>query len=135
MTALDRFVRSILMAVLTLIGPFALAPRLNAQTHVVSSDQLKQQVRAVAKTREANLQKVDEFLVMPRVQKNLETLHISTEKATAAVATLNDADLAQLAARTEKAKSDFAAGTLSDRDLLFIIAGIAALILIIVAVR
>ena len=52
-----------------------------------------------------------------------------------AVATLNDQELAQLAARTDKAKSDFAAGDLSDRDLLIIIAGLAALILIIVAVR
>jgi hypothetical protein len=48
---------------------------------------------------------------------------------------LSDAEVAQLASRSDKLKDDFAAGTLSDRDLLIIIVGIAALILIIVAVR
>ena len=52
-----------------------------------------------------------------------------------AVSTLNDQELAQLAARSEKAQADFAAGRLSDRDLIIILIGIAALILIIVAVR
>jgi hypothetical protein len=52
-----------------------------------------------------------------------------------AVSTLNDAELAQLASRTDKAQANFAAGTLSDRDLIIILVAIAALILIIVAVR
>ena len=52
-----------------------------------------------------------------------------------AVATLNDQELAQLASRASKAQSDFAAGNMSDRDLLIILVAIAALILIIVAVR
>jgi hypothetical protein len=52
-----------------------------------------------------------------------------------AVSTLNDAELAQLASRADKAQADFAAGRLSDRDLIIILVAIAALILIIVAVR
>jgi hypothetical protein len=52
-----------------------------------------------------------------------------------AVASLSDAELAQLASRTQKAQADFAAGRLSDRDLIIILIAIAALILIIVAVR
>jgi len=52
-----------------------------------------------------------------------------------AVATLDDAELAQLASRAQKTQADFAAGTLSDRDLIIILVAIAALILIIVAVR
>jgi hypothetical protein len=48
---------------------------------------------------------------------------------------LSDAELAQLASRADKAQADFVAGTLSDRDLLLIILGIAALVLIIIAVR
>ena len=42
---------------------------------------------------------------------------------------------AQLASRAEKAQADFAAGNLSDRDLLIIVLAVAALVLIIVAVR
>ena len=52
-----------------------------------------------------------------------------------AVAQLDDQELAQLAARANKAQSDLAAGSLSDRDLIIILVCIAALILIIVAVR
>ena len=52
-----------------------------------------------------------------------------------AVSQLNDQELAQLASRASKANADFAAGTLSDRDLIIILVAIAALILIIVAVR
>jgi CheY-like chemotaxis protein len=43
--------------------------------------------------------------------------------------------LAQLASRADKLDQDFAAGRLNNRDLLIIIIGIAALILVIVAVR
>jgi hypothetical protein len=48
---------------------------------------------------------------------------------------LSDQDLAQLSSRAQKAQADFAAGNLSDRDLILIILGIAVLVLIIVAVR
>jgi hypothetical protein len=48
---------------------------------------------------------------------------------------LNDQELARLAERIEKVQADFAAGKMSDRDLIWILIGIAALILIIVAVR
>jgi hypothetical protein len=53
----------------------------------------------------------------------------------AAVSTLDDAELAQLATRVNKAQADFAAGTLDDRDLIIILIAVALLILIIVAVR
>jgi hypothetical protein len=43
--------------------------------------------------------------------------------------------LAQLASRAGKAQADFAAGHLSDRDLIIILLAVVALILIIVAVR
>jgi hypothetical protein len=43
--------------------------------------------------------------------------------------------LAQLAARASLAQNDFAAGRISDRDLLIILVGVAVLILIIVAVH
>jgi hypothetical protein len=52
-----------------------------------------------------------------------------------AVSSLSDAELAQLASRTQNAQADFAAGHLSDRDLIIILIAIAGLILIIVAVH
>jgi hypothetical protein len=43
--------------------------------------------------------------------------------------------MAELSARSEKAQADFAAGRISDRDLIIILIAIVALILIIEAVR
>jgi hypothetical protein len=60
---------------------------------------------------------------------------MDTQQVKTAVSTLSDQELAQLAARADKAQADFAAGTLSERDLILIILGIAVLVLIIVAVR
>jgi hypothetical protein len=57
------------------------------------------------------------------------------EQVKNAVSTLSDQELAQLAARADKARADFVAGNMSDRDLIIIILAIAALILIVVAVR
>jgi hypothetical protein len=65
----------------------------------------------------------------------MEASKISPEKVDAAVSTLSDEELARLASRAEKLDKDFAAGRLSDRDLLIVLLGIAALVLIIVAVR
>ncbi len=132
MTVLKRFVWLIFVSS---IGLVAYATDLNAQAHVVSTQELRQQVEAVAQARQENLQKIERFLALPPTQKAFDTLHINPDQAKSAVATLSDRELAQLAARADKATSDFAAGDLSDRDLLLIIAGLAALILIIVAVR
>ena len=52
-----------------------------------------------------------------------------------AISTLSDDDLARLASGSDKIDQDFSAGRINDRDLLIILVGIAALILIIVAVR
>ena len=106
-----------------------------AQTHVVSPAELRQQVLDATRARAANIETVKEFVSSPDAQQALRIAHMDPKQVQAAVSTLSDAEVAQLAARAAKAKLDFAAGDLSDRDLLFIILGIAALILIIVAVR
>jgi UPF0716 family protein affecting phage T7 exclusion len=51
------------------------------------------------------------------------------------VSQLSDADLAKLAERSREAQKDFAAGHLSDRDLLWIILIIVAVLIIALAVR
>jgi hypothetical protein len=68
-------------------------------------------------------------------EKAMKSGQVNPEQVRAAVSTLSDQDLAQLSARAQKAQVDFAAGNLTDRDLILIILGIAVLVLIIVAVR
>jgi hypothetical protein len=88
-----------------------------------------------AQTRQQNLQKVKNLFSSDETRKAIEAAQISPERVDTAVSTLSDEELARLASRADKIDNDFAAGRISDRDLLIILVGIAALILIIVAVR
>jgi hypothetical protein len=116
---------------------FALPQNLLAETasHLVRPSELQQAVVKASVARQQNRDDVQQFLSSEQAQKALKSAHMNPEQVRTAVSTLNDAELAQLAARVHKAQADFAAGTLSDRDLIIILVAIAALILIIVAVR
>jgi len=106
-----------------------------AQTHVVSQADIHKQLVNAAQTRQQNLQKVKRLFSSDETRKALESAQISPEKVDAAVSTLSDDELTRLASRADKLDHDFAAGRLNNIDLLIIVVGIAALILIIVAVR
>ncbi|HEU0173009.1 MAG TPA: PA2779 family protein [Blastocatellia bacterium] len=106
-----------------------------AQTHVVSQTDIHKELVNAAQTRQQNLQKVKSLFSSDETRKAMEAAKISPERIDAAVSTLSDDELARLASRADKLDQDFAAGRLNDRDLLIILVGIAALILIIVAVR
>ena len=124
-----------IVVALVLMTCFMVPTGLLAQTHVVSPADLQQQVVTASQVREHNLQTVQNFLSTPTAEKALKSSHINLQQVRTAVSTLNDQELAQLAARADKAQADFAAGNLTDHDLVLIILGIAVLILIIVAVR
>jgi predicted NAD/FAD-binding protein len=117
---------------------FAVPQSLKAEAiaaHVVSTADLQKAAVAATQTREQNLKTVQAFVSSEKAVKAMKDAHLDPQQVKTAVASLNDAELAQLAARADKAQANFAAGDLSDRDLIWIIVGIAALILIIVAVR
>ena len=118
-----------------LVTIFSVPSSLLAQIHVVSPADLQKEVVNATQRRELNVEKVRQFLSSEMAQKALKTAHMNSEQVKTGVASLSDAELAQLASRADKAQADFVAGTLSDRDLLLIILGIAALVLIIIAVR
>jgi hypothetical protein len=120
-----------------LAAMFALPQNLLAEaaTHVVSPSELQQAVVKASTARQQNLDDVRQFFSSEKAQQALKSARVNPEQVKSAVATLDDAELAQLASRVHKTRADFAAGTLSDRDLIIILVAIAALILIIVAVR
>ena len=118
-----------------LVTVFSIPPSLLAQSHVVSPADLQKELISATQRRELNVEKVRQLFSSEMAQKALKTAHMNPEEVKNGVASLSDAELAQLAARADKAQADFVAGTLSDRDLLLIILGIAALVLIIIAVR
>jgi Flp pilus assembly protein TadB len=106
-----------------------------AQSHVVSPTDIHKELVNAAQTRQQNLEKTRRLFSSDETRKAMEAAQISPERVDTAVSTLSDEELTRLAARADKLDQDFAAGRLSDRDLLIIILGIAALVLIIVAVR
>jgi hypothetical protein len=118
-----------------LVGVFSIPSTLLAQGHVVTPSEIQKEVVTSSQSREQKLEAVQQFLSSERARKALESSRMDAEQVKTAVATLSEAELTELAAYADKAQSDFAAGDLSERDLLLIILGIAALILIIVAVR
>lgn len=109
-------------------------PGLQAKTHVVSPAELQQELASATQERQRNRDTITAFLSSPAAVKALSTARLDVNRVKVAISSLNDAELTRLAARSAKAQSDFAAGRLSDRDLILILLGIAALILIIVAV-
>jgi hypothetical protein len=131
--SVPRLFRCFTIAVLSVA--VALPASLFAQDHVVSSADLQKAVQSVAASRQKSIEALDQTLSSAQGRKALETVHVSYEQVQKAVSTLDDADLARLSARAQAAQTDFAAGRISDRDLLFILVGVAVVILIIVAVR
>jgi hypothetical protein len=120
-----------------LAAVFALPQNLLAEVagHVVSPSDLQQATVQASTVRQHNVEQVQQFFSSEKADKALRSAHMNPEQVKSAVSTLDDAELARLASRVNKAQADFAAGTLSDRDLIIILVAVAILILIIVAVR
>jgi len=129
---LSRVATAFLMAAV-----FALPQNLLAEgaAHLVSPSDLQQAAVQASTVRQQNVEKVREFFSSEKADKALRSAHMNPQQVRNAVSTLDDAELAQLASRVQKAQSDFAAGSLSDRDLIVILVVVAVLILVIVAVR
>jgi Flp pilus assembly protein TadB len=120
-----------------LVAAFAVPQSLIAQAsqHLVSPADLQKAAADASQARQQNIDTLNRFLSSDRAQKAMESAHINPQQVKNAVSGLSDEELAQLAARAQKAQADFAAGNIDNRDLLIILVCIAALILIIVAVH
>jgi len=122
---------------LILAGLFAVPGNLLAEAslHVASPSELQAATIQASRVRQQNLETVRNFISCNQARQALRSAHLNPQQVKEAVSSLNDSELSQLAARSQKAQADFAAGTLSDRDLIIILVAVAVLILIIVAVR
>ncbi|HEX7289009.1 MAG TPA: PA2779 family protein [Candidatus Angelobacter sp.] len=123
------------MIALLLVTLFLIPADLRAQNHVVSSSDLQKQVMSSSQQRQHNLEALQNFLSTPLAEKAMKDANVSAQQVRTAVSTLSNDDLSRLSARADKAQKDFAAGDLSQRDLILIILAVVVLVLIIVAVR
>jgi hypothetical protein len=133
MAHFGRFLQ--LLTVVLLIGLLPIPQDVIAQDHVVSSADLQKDVAVAAQARQANLVSVQKFFSSDHARVALKSANLPYEKVQKAVSSLSDEELARIASRTDQAQKDFAAGRISDRDLIIILLCVAALVLIIVAVR
>lgn len=120
---------------LLLVTLFLIPTDLRAQNHVVSPADLQRQVMSASQQRQHNIDNLQQFLSTPLAQKAMKDANINPRQVQNAIPALSDQDLAQLSARADKAQRDFAAGDLSQRDILLIVLAVVVLVLIIVAVR
>jgi len=128
--------RAVDLVFVLLLGMVLATPQdVLAQNHVVSSSDIEKDVAAASASRQQNLAQLESFLSSKEAQHAMKSAHINYQQVRNAVWQLNDDDLARLSARSVKAQKDFAAGRLSDRDLIIILLAVAGLVLIIVAVR
>jgi hypothetical protein len=123
------------LTIALLAGLAGVAGRAQDQQHVVSLSDLNKDAARPAQTRQANEEAVRTLLSSETAQKALKSSNLEYQKVDKAVGQLNDEDLAKLAARSRQAQNDFAAGRISDRDLLWIIVIALAIIVLAIALR
>src|SRR5947207_15394391 len=109
--------------------------RAQDKQHVVSLGDLNKDAARPAHTRQANEEAVRTLLSSDAAQKALKSSNLEYQRVDKAVGQLNDEDLAKLAERSRQAQNDFAAGRISDRDLLWIIVIALAIIVLAIALR
>ena len=129
-----QFVR--LFTACFLVALFAFPPHnASAQTHVVNPAELQKQVVSSSQARHHNQEQGKQFFSSPLAQKALRDAHIDAAQVKTAISTLSDEELARIAARTEKAQRDFAAGSITDHALVLIVIAIAVILIIVLAVK
>jgi len=106
-----------------------------AQDHVVAPSAIQGDVAASSSARQKNQAQLQDFVSSPQAQQALKAAHLDSNQVKNAIPNLNNEEMTELSARSQKAQADFVAGRISDRDLILILLAVVALILIIVAVR
>jgi hypothetical protein len=124
-----------MLAIAALLGLAGLPARAQDKQHVVSLSDLNKDAARPAQTRQSNEEAVRTLLSSDQAQKALKSANLDYQKVDKAVGQLSDEDLAKLAERSRQAQSDFAAGRISDRDLLWIIVIALAIIVLAIALR
>jgi len=116
-------------------GATAKAQTQEKQQHVVTSDELSQQVARPAETRQANEEAVRHLLSSDAGQNALKSANVDYQRVDKAIGQLSDEEVAKLAERSRQAESDFAAGAISAKTLAYIILATVVIVVIIVIAR
>jgi hypothetical protein len=113
---------------------FTPALRVRGEDHLVSPSDLHETLAKSAKTRQANLEKVQRFFSSEPVRQTLASSKTGLKKVENAVHHLDDEELTRLAAQTEKVQADLAAGAMDNQQITYVVIALAAAVLVLVIV-
>jgi hypothetical protein len=126
------FTRALAVTLVMAMSGVSVLAQAQDKQHVVSADELSRDSAAPTVARQANEAAVRQLFASEAAQKALKSANLDYAKVDKAVGQLSDEDVTKLARRSQQVQHDFAAGRLSDRDLLVIVI-IAVLVIALVA--
>ena len=85
--------------------------------------------------RNANLNKLQKVFEIEPARKALSASGINVSELRQAAALLTDEELARLAARSEQASNDFAAGALNNQQITYILIALATAVIVLILVN
>jgi hypothetical protein len=129
-----RWCKTATVLALLSVMPLVLPPGLLGQSHVVTREDLKNDLMAASRTRDANLTKIQGLMSSEVGRSALKITQLDERFVRNAVRSLSNEDLSRLTARADQAQQDFAAGQLSNQELTYIIIGLVVAVVIIVIV-
>jgi hypothetical protein len=103
-----------------------------SQAHVVSPEELRREVRSATAQRQENAETLRSFLNSDTARDAMGKTKLDAGKIDRALASLSDAELARLAAKSTAIQNDFAAGRLTNTQVTYIILG--AILIIVIAI-
>jgi hypothetical protein len=116
------------------LAALAISPRqVFAQDHLVSRDELRNQILTAQQTRQNQLHDLRKFLSSDAVQESFRSVRLDPKQIRDAVSLLDDAELANLADRTRGIESDLRAGALTNEQLTYIVIALATAVIVILA--
>jgi hypothetical protein len=132
--AITLLLRAIVPAVLAmlLICPREVLALTPIQDHLVSPEQLDQQVQEAVQNRQQNIETISNLLRTPEAERAMEQARVDPVQVRGAVATLSDQELADLAARATDVQQRISAGVFGVGLITLLV--IAIVVLIVVAV-
>ena len=101
-------------------------------THLVTPDVAQARLSEAGAERERNLATVEALLASPEGAAGLKAVGVTEARVRGSLPTLSDAELQDMAARAAALQADPVAGAMTNRQWLWVAAGVAAIVLIII---
>jgi len=102
-----------------------------AQSSIIQSSELRDALSRAALTRQKNLDQIESFFHSKPVRNALSKASIDSSQVLKATAALSADELAKLSSRTQQIQADFAAGSLTNQQLTYIVIALATAVLVI----